>query len=749
MLAGIGFFVYIYTSLPPLDVQSMIRPNDSLVFDKNDELIGTISRKEENQENVTYHDLNHSLINSLVGTEDAHFFVHHGVDVLSTINNGINTVFGTSMAGGSSVTQQIIGWSHLDRNDRSPTRKAKEIILAVKAEREIDKQEIMELYFNYFFYGQHNIHGIERASEFYFSKRAFELDFIQSSIMTGTLNAPATFNPLGTVTDDGLTINDSQYRLNNVLLASYNQGYLTTEEYFLLAQVPVSNTVDITEPRQTNRFNSYLDLVRREMEDKYGIDLAEVSLRIYTNMDRSHQREADRIINNRIEHLRLPDRDMNFGFVVSRTQTGEITAVGGGAQYRGGGTRLLNNAIDIQNQPGSAFKPIIAYAPTFEFLHWPNRAPISNAPLTYRGTNIAVRNHDGRSGGIRTMDSALADSRNLTAVRAVEAVVDEVGFEGLNQFLTNLGFEFRDEELTWAYALGGTETGVSPIQMNAAYASFGNGGLYIEPFTVRHFINQETGTKVTNPTRPEQAIDERTAFMMSTSLELSVQSSTLLGQAGHLPFPHATKTGTSNWGHEGARFGIPNLAPRDSWISGFTTEYTMSVWAGFETEGIEQGKFLQWGAQHSYPARVFGHMMRHVANGEEASFLRQDPPEGIVESVFDPNTPAPFRFPGRGRGMVGWFFADNLPTGVAVPQVDEGDFPLPQVSFSNGQITIRFTDVDIVGVENIVVIGNRNLSGSGVYNINDGQTFRAYYRFEGRSYGVVSGRLDGNRLVLD
>lgn len=749
VLAVSGFFIYTYVNVPALEVENMVRPNDSYVYDKNNKLIGTISRKKENQKNIKYQQLNQSLINSLVGTEDATFFKHHGVDFLNTAESTIKSFTGSSQkSGGSSITQQILGWSHLDRNERSIKRKANEIILSLQAERIIDKEEIMELYFNYFFYGKNNIHGIETASNYFFNSKARSLDFVQSSIMTGTLNSPSFYNPLGTYSEaENRYINLSNERLQNVLLATKNQGYLSKQEYFLLQQTKVENSVHLNKAKNTNRYKSYIDLVRKEMEEKYQVDLTKSSMKIYTNMSRKAQKHADKIVSGEINGL--PDKDMNFGFVMTRTNTGAIVAVGGGKQYRKGGEMLLNNASELQQQPGSAFKPIIAYAPTFEYLHWSNRAPISNKAMNYPGTNTPIRNYDGKTGGILTMDSALATSRNLTAVRALDEVVKKVGFSEVNNFLTKLGFDFDDDEIVYAYALGGTDTGVSPIQMNGAYQAFGNGGKYIKPWTIRYYVNQDTGNKVKNPTKPVQAIDKRTAYMMSTTLETATKASNLVSAANFHNVPYAGKTGTSNWGNEGAQYGIPNLSPKDSWFSGYTTEYTLSVWSGFTTKGIKKGKYPAWGAQHDYAAIIWGSMMRKMTNGKESSYLNKKLPNGIVQSSFDASTPAPFKFASTGKSAVGLFYKDNLPKGYATPSFDDDDFSIT-TSYKNGRISFQFKRIE--NVENIVYnveIGGQHHTSTNPnmsFTIKDKQSFKAYFTYNGQQHGSVSGCIVDKKL---
>ncbi|MEG0283507.1 MAG: transglycosylase domain-containing protein [Erysipelotrichales bacterium] len=719
-------FVVSFFQLPKLDVESMIRPNDSFVYDKNDKVVGTISRKKENQTNITYNDLNQNLINILVGTEDSSFFNHHGVDFVNTVESAFTSLSGSSKSGGSTITQQIVGWTHLDRNKKTVTRKAQEILLSLRIERSVSKEEIMEMYYNYFFYGRNNIHGVEKASEYFFDKKAGEMDTVQTALMVGTLNAPTAYNPLGRFDErTGEHFNYSKNRLDNVLLASKNQGYIGDNEYYLLQQVKVEDSVKINDTSKANKYNAYIDLVRREMEDKYKVNLSTTSTKIYTNMDIKAQKYADKISSGKAPGLELPDKDMNFGMILTNTQDGSIAAVGGGKQYRRGGKMLLNNAVDIKQQPGSAIKPIIDYSPAYEYLHWGNRHVISNAPYKYPGTNTPIRNTDGQSGGMMTIDAALANSRNLTAVRAMEAVVNKVGFKGLNEYLTSLGLDFKDSELTYAYGLGGTETGLSPSQMNGAYQAFGNGGKYIEPWTIRYYTDPD-GKKIENPTKPKQAIDERTAFMMATALELSTQKSVLLGATNFSGTPHAAKTGTSNWGKEGAQYGIPNLSPKDSWVSGFTSKYTLSVWSGFDAKGIKKGRYPNWGREHDYAAILWGAMMRKVTTGNEKSYLNQKPPKGIV-----------------GSGYGGYYYSENGQFQEFNPDNYSVD-----VLLDGGNLVVNFDQItDVNGVNSRVKIGDQIFDGSGTYPIKEKQKFTVYYSYNGERHKKKSGCIENKKIV--
>lgn len=749
MISGFLALFYFINTAPSNDIEAMIRPNNSVVYDVKGKEIGVISRKAENQKNIEYRDLSNTVINTLLGTEDAKYYIHRGVDVLSTIQGGFNMLLKRSanVAGGSTITQQLVRRTQLNTDPTvyepffdKISRKIYEVILSVQVDSVVSKNELIQLYLNYFEFGHNNIHGIEVASNFFYSLKAYELDYIQASTIVGTLNSPGRYNPLGIFIESGY-INKSQERLQLVLLSNKNQGYISDDEYRLLSQVKVPMTLKLSKVEGPNPYQPYIDVVKTEMEKEYGIDFSEGTYHIHTAMDKEQQLLANGVGDSSV--LPLPDPDMDYGFILSKSKTGEITAVGGGKTYQSGKQYLFNNGVDLLQHPGSSFKPIIDYSPTFEFLHWGDRSPISNEPYVYPGTNISVRNADGTSGGIYTMDAAIRASKNLTALRALEAVVEEVGFEGVNKYLSALGFNFKTEDLGYSAGLGALY--VSPRDMVGAYQTFANGGYYIKPHTVIYY-EDEQGHKTNTKFKPKQAIDERTAFMTSTSLERSTQGSALLEPANYYSSPYAAKTGTSDWGDLGLQYGIPLYSARDSWMAGYTTEYTLAVWSGFDGVGIEKGKYPQWGAQHNYASTIWGYIMNNVATGDEKSYLAMTPPGGIEQAYFDINTPAPFKEAGLYRiADKGYFYSDNLPSGKTEPAINI-DVLNVEVSFTSAnQISFDFAkpEGDLASqVKMFIHLADREIEvGHGItlLNPNDYDTYKAYYKYKDTIYGEVTG----------
>lgn len=630
-------FALVILTGPVFFVKELIyRPNDTLVYDKNDKLVGKISMKRINAENVLnvpYDQLNQNTINALVGTEDSSFFINDGVDFLNTLQNGFKSlILKTSSGGGSTITQQIVGQTHLNKTqDRSVTRKIREIYLSLFANLNLTKTNIIESYLNYFPFGQDNIHGISMASQYFFDKQSYELNYPESVILVGTLNAPTKFNPLGGYIYDQY-YNESQSRYKTVLIANLNQGYLSKNEYNLLKQVKIKNAVKFNKKATENQNQAFIDVVAKELEDIYKIDPFVKSLKVYTTMDSKAQKYANELTNKK--HVPVPNNKLNNGFITLKTKTGEIQAVGGGKQYRKRGSYLFNNAIDNKQQPGSAFKPIIDYSPAFEFLHWGDRHVISNAPYRYPGTNTLVYNVDRQSGGMYTIDRALATSRNLVALRTMEAVYTKKGMNTLTDYVNALGFDIKQGEMFPSYGLGALAYGVTPMEMAGAYATFGNGGLYTQPHSIRYFTDDSGKKTVSHPVK-HQVIDERTAFLMSTALERSTKiPGNYLYTATYNKSPYAAKTGTSNWDEQAYKYGIPKMSPKDTWMVGYTSEYTTAVWAGYDNADIAKGYYPSFlDGSHDYSGKLWGAIMKFMANGKETSWLAQKLPKGLIQSA--------------------------------------------------------------------------------------------------------------------
>lgn len=169
------------------------------------------------------------------------------------------------------------------------------------------------------------------------------------------------------------------------------------------------------------------------------MDPTVVPMKIYTSMDPEVQTQIDDIQAGKT-NVEFPDDLMEIAIVSMNNQTGEIVGIGGGRNYAGGGSLLLNHATDQYKQPGSAVKPFLSYALAFENLGWSTSHTVTDAPFNYAGTTKVVKNFNGRYYGDIPLEYAVGNSLNTPALKTLQEVIDAIGSKKVVQYLQNLGF---------------------------------------------------------------------------------------------------------------------------------------------------------------------------------------------------------------------------------------------------------------------------------------------------------------------
>ncbi|WP_010173181.1 penicillin-binding transpeptidase domain-containing protein [Bacillus coahuilensis] len=311
----------------------------------------------------------------------------------------------------------------------------------------------------------------------------------------------------------------------------------------------------------------------------------------------------------------VPDK-LQAGITVLDTTSGAVRAIGGGRNQEG--ERLLNRATEIERQNGSAIKPLLDYAPAIEELKWSTYEQIVDEPYNYEGTDIPVNNYDGRFKGQMSIRYALQDSRNVPAVKTLETV----GKGTAKEFVKKLGLDFG-EDLPSAAAIGGVK-GEDPMSMAGAYAAFGNGGIYNEPYTVVR-VELADGTSIDLRPEPVIAMKDYTAYMITDMLKdvINYGTGTSAAVSG---VPLAGKSGTTNYSSdEKSNYGIPSGAAPDSWFVGYSTNYTASIWVGFD----ERKNYLTKDDQ-GISKQMFKYIMTYLSERTATSDFEK--PGSVVES---------------------------------------------------------------------------------------------------------------------
>ncbi|TFE03052.1 PBP1A family penicillin-binding protein [Jeotgalibacillus salarius] len=633
LLFGGGLFAYYASQAPELNEEDFVDPITTEILDVNGDVFARIGA--ENREFVDYNEIPPLVENAVLAIEDNRFYEHQGVDFLRLMGAVLaNITEGFGAEGASTLTQQVIKQSVLTP-EKSLERKAQEAWLAYQLEQDYSKEDIFEMYVNKIFYSD-GIYGIRTASEYYFDADLSELQVHQAAYLAGLPQRPNAYN---VYENPDL----AKERRDIVLRQMHNHGKISEEEMSQAIETDIMDgVVDRSEesgnPRQQlsaeeSKYDAFVDVVLDEIEDLDDVNPYEDGLKINTTLDPNAQTVVENTLND--GSIQFPaDMDgvmAQAGVTLLDTESGAIRAIGGGRGYGDEVKRGFNYATDQTRQPGSAIKPLLDYAPAIEFLEWSTAQTIVDEPYEY-SNGFAPNNYDGQFKGPMTMREALADSRNITAIKAYM----EVGQEQGTEFLRELGWDFEADNcggvLCESAAIGG-EPETNTLEMAGAYAAFGNKGVYNEPHSITS-IEFRDGSSMNLEAESDVAMKDSTAYMMSDMLKdvLEPGSTGELAQVNGLPM--AGKSGTTNYTAEQLSAGnIPSNGAPDSWFAGYTTQYTAAVWLGYEENQAENYLSPQdrWVSQY-----IFRDIMRGVHEGIETPDFEK--PESVVEVEIEKGT---------------------------------------------------------------------------------------------------------------
>lgn len=648
MICGVGVFFILNDVLansPDFESGKLSAKDSTRLFDKNGDLI--IELGEENRENIEFEQIPQTVIDAFLAIEDSRFYAHNGFDLPRFIKSAmVNVSAGSFAQGGSTLTMQMIDNAFFSSNIYDPedpstysakptnnpiekvSRKIQEIFLSMRAEKELNKDDILKLYLNKINFGD-TARGIQKGSQYYFGKDISEITLSEAAFLAGVINAPNTYNPYnGYVYNEETGIGTDHYELaverrNSTLYQMRNHGYITEEEYNLAKSTELAFQLNGKQNFVTDPYQGYIDAVVKEAKKMTGDDNPYVvPMDIYTSMDPGAQQQADAITNGEVVNL-PDDADFQMGFTLMNNQTGEIAAIGAGRDVK------INRAYEPR-QPGSSIKPILDYAPAFEHLGWATSHQMEDKAIDIYGTGQMLQNANGTYQGSVTLEKAVAESLNTTAVQALKGVVDKVGQDGMVKYLKNMGYSnFDEDNFSLQYGIGGSTMVASPTEMAGAYAALGNGGKYTEPHTIKKIVYKDDSSKtIETEAKTNQAISSEAAFMMSDVLHNAVTKNYknfLYILRGN--YSAYGKTGTSDWGTGFEDKGIPTAAMKDIWMVGYTSEYTIATWCGYDG-GIY--KYITTGVNDmNIPGKIDKAMLDYVAdNISSPAPIAQ--PEGVV-----------------------------------------------------------------------------------------------------------------------
>lgn len=568
MLAGFVALNLYLSSLPPIENLEDYKPNIVTKFYSEDgEVIKTFTAY--TYDRVDLKDVPEDLKNALIATEDKNFYRHNGYDVLGIVRSSIqNVIARKTVQGASTLTQQLARILFLS-NERTFTRKIKELEVAARIEKTITKDQILEMYLNNVYLGS-GAYGVSAASKIYFNKKLDKLTLPELALIAGLPQAPSVYNPYNS---KELAIK----RRNQVLKRMLTMRKISKEDYenAIKADVVLSSVPQIY---TTNKAPYFSDYVVNEMQ-KLGFtetDIIHGGYKVVTTLDSKAQEVANEAILRHMKSWGLTNQSQQAAVFSFSPIDGRILVYAGGKNY---GESQYDRVTQAIRPPGSSFKAIV-YAAAMEKGISPNDL-VDDSPITIG--NWSPHNYSNNYRGKIPVYKALMISSNVCAAR----IIQEVGIRSVKQLATVLGIT---TPLEYDYTISLGSNGVKLFEFVRAYGAFANGGYVVQPYAIER-IEDSRGRILyrAGKTKSTHQLSLKTAAEMTAMMKTVVQSGT--GRAANIGKPAAGKTGTTD-------------DYRDAYFVGYTPDVVTGVWVGDDNN--KQMKGLTGG---TVPAKIWRDIM--------------------------------------------------------------------------------------------------------------------------------------------
>ncbi len=613
---------------------------------------------EEDRVWVDLDDMSPYLKEAFIALEDTRFMKHHGVDWIRTF--GVILKPSNIGQGGSTITQQLIK-NVTNNKEVTIVRKYREILMALNLEENYDKDVILEAYLNTLYLGS-GCYGVKTASEKYFGKDVSELDAAECACLAVITKAPTKYNPL-------LNPEENLKRRNHCLKLMYDEGKgcLNEEEYNAATTenliftnspdyVPSDKIKDTKTANEEEKvINSFyvdyvIQAVRDDLMEKYGYSKQQATnqiyyggLKIYTAVDLDVQATLEDVYVNRKS---FPDMvSKKDGSKVQSAMTimdyqGRIVAMVGqaGAKTQ---NRGLNRAANSYRQPGSTIKPLATYAPAIDMNIYNYSSMIKDYAIAVNGS-LWPHNVDKSlgSGNNVTVKYAIQKSLNTVPARIINY---DVGIDNSFNFLRDnfhlSRLDEKEDRTLSPLATGALTNGTTTVEMAAAYATFGNGGLYYKPYAYYKVTNSSGSEIVLSNENPasQRAISEETSDIMCELLQ-TVDTS-YYGTASNVrKFQIMAKTGTTS-------------SDKDRWFCAGTPYYVAAVWVGFDSPETLNASVNPGG-------KIFFRVFDDIHKGLDAKQFPKS--SGTVEKSFCSRT-GKLASSNCGSTQKGWYKITSLP----------------------------------------------------------------------------------------
>lgn len=521
-------------------------PEASIVFDINNRPIKGLS--EQNRISLTIDEISPSFLQAVIAVEDKDFYKHHGVDISGILRAlFVNIKYLKIVEGGSTITQQTAKTLFLS-NERTLTRKIKELFYAVELERKYSKDEILTMYCNTIFFGE-GAYGIEVAARTFFAKSAMELTLAEAALLAGLPQWPSNYNPY-------INPDIAKKRQKIVLQRMVEEKFITEEESNLALK---ENLVYIRSSNITGDAPYFIALVKDYLSKKYGErTVYQGGLKIYTTLDLDLQKAANTSMQEGLKEY--PD-NLQAALVALDVRNGQIRALVGGRNYR---TSNYNRVFSLR-QPGSTFKPIIYSLAIETGFTAADRVSCDEVKYELPNGDIYIPTDYGKEPyhwRDFTLKEAIMKSDNVIAVK-INSWLNPATTAKYGE-----NFGFKDLKPILSLPLGSIEA--TPLQMAAAYGVFANQGIYSEPIFLLKVVDNTGKVLEDNQVKQREVISPENAYIITNMLQGVLEpGGTGAGLRNIVAGNLAGKTGTTD------EF-------KDAWFVGYSPSISCAVWVGYD-----------------------------------------------------------------------------------------------------------------------------------------------------------------------
>lgn len=567
MLAGYAAVkMYLHDLEPIPQLNNYERNIVTQVYSSDNHLIKTFQTFHYEQANINQ--IPKYLKDAIISTEDKNFYSHEGYDIFGIARSVIVNVLNKKASqGASTITQQLARILFLS-NEKTFTRKIKEIQIAARIEKTITKDKILEMYLNNVYLGS-GAYGVGAAASTYFNKDLSQLTLAECALIAGLPQAPSVYSPYK-------NIKLAEKRRNKVLKRMYVMKTITKKQY----EDALKEKIVLNKKPALSRVNVapyFIDYMVKELET-LGFDEEEITqggYKITTTLDYEAQVAANEAIDKNMAAFGLKKPKQNAALFSFSPMTGAIIAYCGGKDYTESQYDRVTQAI---RPPGSSFKPIVYAAAIYK--GWSPTDRVEDSPVTIG--DWSPHNYGEKYKGVMPLYKALAISSNVVAVKLIQ----DVGIQIVIDMAKALGIT---TPLTYDYTISLGSNGVKLYDMVIAYGNFANGGYRVQPYSIEKIETQRGKLIYQAPrTKITKVLDKDTAGTMTEMLRKVITSGT--GRGANIGKPMAGKTGTTN-------------ENRDAWFIGYTPDIVTGVFMGNDDNtsiGLTGG---------SAPARIWKDMM--------------------------------------------------------------------------------------------------------------------------------------------